>query len=160
MSEVTVRPMTQSEFDHWQAALAEDFAAEQVAVGRWAKEGSVQRARDSNADLLPLGLNTPRMLILWGIDSDGESVGRAWVGLDHPRGAPDTGFLYDIEVVEERRGEGLGRGLLEAVEHAALEAGVHALELNVFGTNGVAVALYESSGYSVSTQQMRKTLRS
>ncbi len=150
--------MTEIEFGQWQVALAEDFAAEQVAVGRWAQEGSVDRALESNAELLPLGLSTPRMLILRGVDADGEPVGQAWVSLDHPRGAPDTAFLYDIEVIEHRRGSGLGRALLIAVESAVVEAGMFALELNVFGRNLTAVSLYDSSGYAVTTQQMRKDL--
>ena len=159
MSEVSVRPMTEFEFDRWQKTIAEEFAAEQVAAGRWAAEGSVRRALESNSELLPLGLSTPRMLILCGVRSDGEPVGRAWVGLDHPRGAPDMAFLYDIEVVEQRRGHGLGRALLAAVEDAVIDAGVHSLELNVFGRNLPAVALYDSAGYAVSTQKMQKHFR-
>lgn len=151
--------MTEIEFDKWQETIAEDFAAEQVAVGRWTQEGSVQRALESNAELLPLGISAPRMLLLCGVDSDGDPVGRAWVGFDHPREAPDTAFLYNIEVAEQRRGSGLGRALLTAIESAVLDAGVSALELNVFGRDLPAVALYDSSGYAVTTQQMRKDLR-
>ena len=158
MSAISVRPMTQAEYDEWQAAIAEEFAAEQVAAGRWAADGAVQRALDENAQALPEGLMTPRMLILRAIGEDGLPVGRAWVGLDHPRGAPDTAFLYDIEVAASYRGSGLGRALLVAVEAAVREAGVGALELNVFGRNVTAVRLYESSGYTVTTQQMRKEL--
>lgn len=158
MSAVNVRPMTQPEYDEWQAAIAEEYAAEQVAAGRWDAEGAVQRALEENAQSLPQGLGTPRMLILRGITEDGQPIGRAWVGLDHPRGAPDTAFLYDIEVEKSYRGSGLGRALLVAVETAVREAGIGALELNVFGTNVAAVRLYESNGYAVTTQQMRKTL--
>ena len=150
--------MTPAEFDEWQAAIAEEYAEEQVAAGRWQREGAVQRARDEDAQLLPQGLETARMLLLRGVDADGEPVGRAWVGLDHPRGAPDVAFLYDIEVIETRRGSGLGRALLEAVEDAARQAGAAALELNVFGRNHTAISLYSSSGYDVVTQQMRKSL--
>jgi GNAT superfamily N-acetyltransferase len=150
--------MTPAEFDEWQAAIAEEYAEEQVAAGRWQREGAVQRARDEDAQLLPQGLETARMLLLRGVDVDGEPVGRAWVGLDHPRGAPDVAFLYDIEVIENRRGSGLGRALLEAVEDATREAGAAALELNVFGRNHTAISLYSSSGYDVVTQQMRKSL--
>lgn len=146
--------MTETEFDSWQLTIAEEFAAEQVTAGRWAADGSVRRALESNSELLPQGLSTPRMLILRGFSADGEPVGRAWIGLDHPRGAPDMAFLYDIEVAEQRRGRGLGRALLEAVEDAVMDAGVHSLELNVFGHNRPAVALYDSAGYAVSTQQM------
>ena len=150
--------MTPAEFDEWQATIAEDYAEEQVAVGRWQREGAVQRARDENVQLLPQGLETARMLVLRGVDSSDEPVGRAWVSLDHPRGAPDVAFLYDIEVIATRRGSGFGRALLKAVEDAARQAGAAALELNVFGRNHTAISLYSSSGYDVVTQQMRKPL--
>jgi len=158
MSTVNVRPMTASEFDAWQHATTAEFAAEQVAIGRWPLEGSVERAIADNTSRLPQGMNTPRMLFLQGTDADGATVGHAWVSLDHPQGSPDLAFLFDIQVAEERRGMGFGRALLAAVEAAVLDAGVPALELNVFGHNTPAVSLYDSSGYSVTTQQMRKTL--
>lgn len=119
--------MTAPEFDEWQRAIAEAYAAEQVAAGRWHDDGAVERAREENLTLLPQGLHTPRMLILHGIDSNDQVIGRAWVGLDHPRGVHDAGFLYDIEVVEWERGKGLGRALLDAVEVAVRDAGAHLL---------------------------------
>lgn len=158
MTTVTVRTMTAPEYAQWQREIAEEYAREQVAAGRWPEEGAVQRALDENARLLPDGPGTARMLVLRGVDAAGEPVGRAWVGLDHPRGAPGIAFLYDIEVVPERRGSGYGRALLAAIEEAARDAGATALELNVFGGNAAAIALYSSSGYDVVTQQMRKAL--
>ncbi len=59
----------------------------------------------------------------------------------------------------EYRGQGLGRALLEATERAVAECGVGALALNVFGQNAVAIGLYESAGYRVTAQQMRRPLR-
>lgn len=150
--------MTVDEYDAWQHALAVDYAAEKVAAGTWAAEGAVQRALDESAEMLPDGVDTARMLIFRAIADDGRPVGRAWVGLDHPRGAPGTGFLYDIEVDEGERGQGFGRALLAAVEDAVRTAGRSALELNVFRTNDTAVGLYETSGYRTTTQQMRKEL--
>jgi ribosomal protein S18 acetylase RimI-like enzyme len=158
MPSVTLRAMTASEFDEWQSAIAEEYAAEQIAAGRWPESGAIDRAREENRGLLPQGLTTPRMLILRGVDAAGEPVGRAWVALDHPRGVPGVAFLYDIEVVGSRRGEGFGRALLNAVERATKTAGAAALELNVFGSNRAAITLYDSAGYTVITQQMRKTL--
>lgn len=158
MTDVRVRPMTQAEFDEWQTTVAADYAAEQVAAGRWPADGAVERALAENRLLLPDGLATPRMLILGGIAPDGRPIGRIWVGLDHPRGVPDTAFLYDIEVLPSERGHGFGRALLTAAEGVAREAGLGRLELNVFAQNGVAIALYSSAGYTVTTQQMRKAL--
>ncbi|MCT1479970.1 GNAT family N-acetyltransferase [Microbacterium sp. p3-SID336] len=158
MAGVTVRPMTADEFDEWMDAVARAYAQEQVAAGRWEADGAVRRARTENARMLPQGPDTPRMLVLRGLDDHGRAIGRAWAGLDHPRGAPGVAFLYDIEVEASRRGEGLGRGLLAAVEKAAKDAGAAALELNVFGSNRPAIAMYETAGYEVVTQQMRKQL--
>ena len=157
MTLVTVRPMTEAEYQSWSRKTAEDFATEQVATGAWMPEGAVEKAMEENAGLLPHGLATPRMLILQGVDELGQPIGYAWVGLDHPRGTPDTGFIYDIEINEDRRGEGLGRALLLALEREVQHAGVSAIELNVFGRNRTAVSLYESAGYAVTTQQMRKS---
>lgn len=158
MVTVTVRVMTPTEYDEWQGEIAAAYADEQVAAGRWPREGAEQRARDENTQRLPQGLDTPRMLLLRGVDEAGDPVGRAWVGLDHPRGAPDVAFLYDIEIIGSRRGSGYGRALLTAVQDAAREAGAAALELNVFGGNTPAISLYDSAGYEVTTQQMRKNL--
>jgi ribosomal protein S18 acetylase RimI-like enzyme len=158
MNELIVRPMTGDEYAHWQQDLAEDYAAEKVAVGAWPADGAVERALESNSAMLPEGLETPRMLLLQAVDRDGATVGRAWVALDHPQGGPDCAFLYDIEISADRRGQGFGRALLNAVEQEVRKAGIGSLELNVFGTNRVAVTLYSSSGYTVATQQMRKRL--
>jgi ribosomal protein S18 acetylase RimI-like enzyme len=150
--------MSETEYERWQTALAERFAAEQIAAGNWVADGAVDRARTANAALLPQGVATPRMLILAAVDETRRQIGRAWVGLDHPRGTPDTAFLYDIELEAEHRGRGLGKALLAATEEAIREAGVPALELNVFGSNEGAIGLYRAAGYAVTTQQMRKAL--
>ncbi|MFB7842597.1 GNAT family N-acetyltransferase [Microbacterium sp. NPDC056052] len=158
MPVLTVRIMTDVECDAWLDELAREYAEEQVLAGRWASEGAVERAKEENAELLPDGPATDRMLVLRGIDESGAPIGRAWVALDHPRGAPGVAFLYDIEVIAGRRGEGLGRALLQAVEAETRRHGADALELNVFGGNRTAIALYGSAGYEVVTQQMRKSL--
>ncbi|MDI6102398.1 GNAT family N-acetyltransferase [Actinoplanes sp. NEAU-A12] len=157
MAEVTVRPMTESEYDQWQHELAIAYAQEQVQAGNWPAEGAYDRARKSDADLLPDGLATQGHLMLIG-ETGERLIGRLWIGLTHPRGVPDCAFLYDIEVVAGHRGQGLGRALLAAGEVAAREHGAKALELNVFGANKTATELYRSSGYQVTTQQLRKDL--
>ncbi|MFU8947851.1 GNAT family N-acetyltransferase [Mycetocola zhadangensis] len=159
MAGITTRSMTPTEFDSWQQELAREYAEEQVAAGNWEASTAVERALAENARLLPDGVNTSRMMFLVAVLDDGTTVGRAWVGRDHPRGAPDTAFLWDIEIHEAVRGRGFGRALLAAVEERVAAEGVGALELNVFGSNVTAIALYERSGYRVVTQQMRKSLQ-
>ncbi|MCW6006298.1 GNAT family N-acetyltransferase [Micromonospora sp. CPCC 205371] len=158
MVELSVRPMTQAEYDEWVEGLARSFAESQVVAGNWAEDDAITLARQGNAALLPDGLATEGMLLLRGVLPDGTPVGVAWIGLTHPRGNPGCAFLYDIEVDEEHRGSGYGRALLAAAEEAARSHGSKALELNVFGRNTPAIRLYESSGYELVTQQMRKDL--
>jgi ribosomal protein S18 acetylase RimI-like enzyme len=85
-------------------------------------------------------------------------VGQVWLGMTHPRDTPGCAFLYDIEVAEAHRGAGHGRALLAAAEEAVRARGASSLELNVFGDNTRAIRLYQTAGYHVVTQQMRKAL--
>ncbi|MBP1784466.1 ribosomal protein S18 acetylase RimI-like enzyme [Micromonospora sp. HB375] len=159
MTELSVRAMSPEEFDSWQDELAAGYAREHVTAGNWTPEEALDRAREATAGFLPQGMATPGMLFLVGELADGSPVGWLWIGLTHPRGLADCAFLYDIEVAAGHRGRGLGRALLAAGERVAREHGAQALELNVFGTNETARKLYETSGYRVVTQQMRKDLR-
>lgn len=158
MAELMVRDMTEAEFDEWLGAALRSFAAEQVAAGNWAADEAAQLAARAHRQLLPHGFATEGMLFLMATLPDGTPVGALWLGVTHPRGNPGCAFIYDIEVAEAHRGAGHGRALLAAAEEAARTHGAEALELNVFGDNTRAIRLYETSGYRVVTQQMRKAL--
>ena len=45
--------------------------------------------------------------------------------------------------------------VMEALHDAARRLGATSMTLNVFGDNATAIRLYESSGYTVTAQQMR-----
>jgi len=156
--ELIVRDMTGSEFEQWRDRTVRSFADEQVAAGNWAADEAVGLAAKSTDVLLPDGFATAGMLFLTAELPDGTAVGVLWLGLTHPRGVPDCAFIYDIEVTQAYRGAGYGRVLLAAAEDAVRSRGVGRLELNVFGDNARAIRLYETSGYRVVTQQMRKSL--
>jgi ribosomal protein S18 acetylase RimI-like enzyme len=55
--------------------------------------------------------------------------------------------IHDLAVVPERRGEGIGRALLTAVEEAARAEGCCKLTLEVLDANARARALYASLGF-------------
>lgn len=158
MASVTLRPMSQDEYDAWQSRSLSEYAEEHVAAGTWTAEAALENARAQTQEVLPDGLQTDRMIFSVAVDDNGEVVGHLWLSLDHPRRAPDTAWIYDIEIVPARRGQGFGRALLAAAEAAVLDAGVPTLALNVFGRNAVAIELYESAGYETTTRQMRKSL--
>ena len=67
-------------------------------------------------------------------------------------------FVFDVEVVEEARGRGLGRATMLAAEQAARELDASVVRLNVFGHNASPGALYESLGYVVTAATMTKRL--
>ncbi|MET8832845.1 GNAT family N-acetyltransferase [Micromonospora sp. NPDC004540] len=158
MPELIVRDMTRNEFEEWRDRTIRSFADEQVAAGNWPTDEALALATKANDVLLPDGFATAGMLFLKAVLPDGTYVGVLWLGLTHPRGAPDCAFIYDIEIDETYRGVGYGRALLAAAEDAVRSRGVGRLELNVFRDNARAIRLYETSGYHVVTQQMRKSL--
>jgi GNAT superfamily N-acetyltransferase len=150
--------MTAEEFHAWHDRTVHEYAQEHVNAGSWPEAGAVERAAQEFEQLLPGGLDTANQLFFTGCTSGGESIGLAWLSLVVPGGAPDTAWLFDIQIYENRRGEGLGRALLQAVEAEARRHGVGHLALNVFGRNEAAQRLYVSSGYEVTMQVMRKRL--
>ena len=67
-------------------------------------------------------------------------------------------FIFGIEVHSGQRGKGYGRAIMLAGEDECRRRGYAQLDLNVFGNNRTAISLYESLGYTVTSQQMRKRL--
>ncbi|MFL5869987.1 MAG: GNAT family N-acetyltransferase [Solirubrobacterales bacterium] len=57
-------------------------------------------------------------------------------------------YLQELYVVPPRRGEGIGRALLEATLEAAREAGASHIDLNTSDDDTAAIGLYESSGFT------------
>ena len=57
-------------------------------------------------------------------------------------------YLGELYVVPERRGQGLGRALLEAAMARSRERGADRIELNTSETDVAARGLYESSGFT------------
>lgn len=69
-----------------------------------------------------------------------------------------AGWIYDIRVRSEYRGQGIGRALLAKAEEWALDFGFQEIGLHVYGSNKVAINLYHSQGFSISTTIMQKDL--
>lgn len=159
MAALEIRPMTETEYDRWREAAIETYARDQLEAGRWPMATAMERARTSNDELLPAGFETADMLFFTAVRPGSGPVGLAWLGLVHPLGVPDCAFLYEIEIFESHRRKGYGRALLGEVEGVARDRGRQGLELNVLGGNVAAIRLYARSGYAVSTQRMRKTLK-
>jgi len=57
-------------------------------------------------------------------------------------------------VLNEYRGQGIGRKLLSAVVNHAFESGLTRLELEVFSDNHIAISLYESMGFKTEGEKI------
>jgi ribosomal protein S18 acetylase RimI-like enzyme len=57
-------------------------------------------------------------------------------------------YLAELYVVPERRGQGLGRALMEAAMQLARDRGANYMDLGTAETDVVARSLYESLGFS------------
>jgi ribosomal protein S18 acetylase RimI-like enzyme len=100
-------------------------------------------------------LAKPDTLLLLARDGD-ELVGYAlahvsaveetWIP-DTWRTGPRIGELESLGVVEERRGEGIGNALMDAVEHKLAALGVDDLILGALPGNEGALRLYERRGF-------------
>ena len=150
--------MTEAEFESYLQRAISGYADQHVAAGSWLAEDAEERAAAETAQLLPDGLETEDMLFFVAETEDGHAVGWVWLCLKSPRGERGFAWIYDIEVVADRRGEGYGRALLAAAEAELRLRDVPAVALNVFGPNVVAQRLYATAGYELMSQQLRKEL--
>ena len=96
-------------------------------------------------------LEDPRLGHVLLAEDGGRPVGYAILtfGYDLEFGGMDA-YLTDLFLIEEVRGDGLGRWLLAEVERAAQERGVQALHLMVAPQNQRAHHLYHRAGFQVS----------
>jgi ribosomal protein S18 acetylase RimI-like enzyme len=84
-------------------------------------------------------------VLLGGAGPDGIAVMRLRTAIW--TGKPEA-HLQELYVVPPRRGEGIGRALLEATMTAARAAGATGIDLNTGETDTAARALYEAAGFT------------
>lgn len=156
MADLRLRPMSEEEYVVWRARSEREYAVEIATSRDLDADAATAQSAGEFAALLPDGLASLDMH-LWTAVVDDAPVGIGWFEL-RQRASGVSAWIFDISLDEERRGQGLGRGLLEALHGAARELGATSMTLNVFGDNATAIRLYESSGYAVTAQQMRREL--
>lgn len=154
--QVRLRPMTEEEYVVWRSESERGYAAEIATSRDLDPAAAVAQSAGEFAQLLPDGLASKDMHLFTALVGD-EAVGIGWFEL-RERASGTSAWIYDIRVHSGRRGRGLGRGLLEALHDAARALGASSMTLNVFGDNPTAIRLYETSGYTVTAQQMRREL--
>jgi ribosomal protein S18 acetylase RimI-like enzyme len=149
---VLLRPITDTEYPQWKDRAATSFAAGIGPVRGLTEDEALKFAFEETERLLPEGPATENQLIWIALAGD-EPVGSLWIST-----RAQVPFIYGIEVDSEQRGKGYGRAIMLAGEEECRRLGHKQLDLNVFGDNTTAIGLYDSLGYAVISQQMRKVL--
>ncbi len=83
--------------------------------------------------------------VLWVLDDDGRVVGTMGLHATRTPGVMSLGMC----IVEDARGRGGGRALLEAAIDHARRRPLHKVELEAWPDNARAIALYEAHGFEV-----------
>ncbi len=130
------------------------YAQDMVENAGYAVDHAHRKAAADVDHLFAGGLDGSALFV---IESDGEPVGSLVMGEREHHGERRA-FVYDLEIVPERRGHGLGRGAMLLAEAEARARGLDTIELNVFGGNGVARGLYRSLGYRETAVTMTKEI--
>ncbi|MFI8827211.1 GNAT family N-acetyltransferase [Streptomyces sp. NPDC053431] len=150
------RPATEEEFAQWSARSMAAFAQSWIERGV-PEDRALAKAEDSRRRFLPQGLATPGVSVVVAV-RDTEVVGYLWTGALDLEPGVRSGFVFEVEVHEDQRGRGYGRGLMLVAERVALAAGERRLGLHVFAGNTPAIRLYESLGYRTTFLNSSKRL--
>ncbi|WP_031084857.1 GNAT family N-acetyltransferase [Streptomyces sp. NRRL WC-3549] len=154
---LTARPMTEREFTVWMSTAVDTYTRE------WSRRGvpedqARRKSERDHAALLPQGLATEGTHFHVLVHGD-DIVGHVWLARhrETPRHDP-IGYVFDVEVREDRRGHGHGRTLLHLAEDLTRREGLDRLGLHVFESNTPALRLYQSLGYATTRYNLAKTL--
>ena len=156
MQSVSLRGMSEEEFQTFWDESVPRYAFEKVEAGSWTPQEALERSRVEHAALLPEGLASLHQH-LYAIELEGRPGGRLWLSVD-PHTAGGAGFIYDLFVAEPFRRRGIAAEAMQLLEIEALRLGVRSLALHVFGTNAAARALYQKLGYEITDLNMAKAL--
>jgi ribosomal protein S18 acetylase RimI-like enzyme len=143
---VTLTSMSETEYAAFYERLIVNYAADMAAAGGIDLEVARQQSIDQTSSLLTDGRTSPGHHLLTATTAS--AVGILWLFVG-PSAAGTRAFVYDVEVNEGHRGQGLGRAIMEGASEIAARDGAGYIGLNVFGFNDVAISLYRSMGYKV-----------
>jgi GNAT superfamily N-acetyltransferase len=155
--ELWLRPPTQDEFEQWRPRQEAAYAREIAASGAMSAAAAAEKARLDTARRFSSGLGSPGQ-VLFRLMAGDQPVGWLWLNVPVIGGDPLMAWVNDVEVDPGYRGHAYGRAAMLLAEREARARGMTSLGLNVHGQNTAARSLYDSLGYQVMTQQMRKPL--
>ena len=154
---VTFEPMLPEAYEDWYEYGVKAFAADKVKAHDYAPEKAMELSSESMSKGLPDGLATKDQHIFNIHDEEGNKIGAIWFAIKQDYGK-QYAFLYDIEIIENKRGLGFGRATMQEFEKKVASMGIKQIGLHTFGFNRVATGLYASLGYRVTDITMFKDI--
>ena len=148
--------MEPGRYEAWCQQSIRAYAEENVKSGRWDDSDAMERSEREFLGLLPNGLASPDHFI-FELFYDSLYLGYLWVFID-PGAAVPSAFIYDIEIVAEQRGKGVGKATMRALEPWCKSLNLKRIALNVFAFNTAAIELYQGMGYQTTNFSMQKDI--
>ena len=149
-------PMRAEVYPSYLQASAAGYAEDNIASGRWPKEGALARSLAEYAILLPQGVATPSQHLFEILSAeDRVTVGYLWFAVQEKHGVRSA-FIYDVEIKPEFRRQGHAKRAFRALEEFIATLHVTSICLHVFANNPGAQALYRELGFAVTGMNMRK----
>ena len=154
--ELRLRPATADEIEAWLPRLAAEYAA---AIAGSGSLPPADARRKADSDLRAQLTDGPHAgQLIFRLIAGDQPVGWLWLAVPFPAGDPAMAWVNNVEVDQDFRGRGYGRQAMLLAEREAAARGMTSVGLNVHGQNTVARGLYDSLGYQVTAQQMKKVL--
>lgn len=153
---ISLRQMTEQEFQTYLDRHIPYYASEKVASGNWDAHDALKTSQEEIDKLLPAGLST-KYHYLYIIQLDEVAVGEVWLSMKQDS-TEGVGFICDLHVAKEYRYQGIASEAMRLLEDEAVALRIKKLTLHVFGHNLGARALYEKLGYETTNLYMAKLL--
>lgn len=152
---VLITEMLEIDFAPYLEHSSLEYAKEKQASGAWPADLALQNARAEISRLLPQGYFTPNHQFLSLVDALGRKVGILWLHISPQR---KEAFIYDFEIYEPYRDQGLGQTAMQALFAYCRSLGLAKIRLHVFAHNARAHHVYEKLGFQATDINMSKFL--
>jgi ribosomal protein S18 acetylase RimI-like enzyme len=158
--DIRLRPLGEDEFPDFLERLRIEYVRSMVEEAGMTSAAAEEKATADHASLFPGRVPQPNQRIyILEDEATGERAGHLFWAERQPPGSLGTrAYLYELLIDERFRRQGLGRRALDLLEKQVRDEGLPGIDLNVWGGNGAARALYRAAGFSERAVFMAKEL--
>jgi ribosomal protein S18 acetylase RimI-like enzyme len=148
--DIRLRPLREDEFPEFLERLRIEYVRSMVEEAGLTRTAAEEKATADHASLFPGRAPQPnhRIYVLEDEATGGQAGHLFWAERQPPGSSGTRAYLYELLIDEPFRRRGLGRRAHELLAAEAREAGLPGIDLNVWGGNDAARALYREVGFS------------